>query len=271
MEKEKTPFVPSIILCFNPSFYPLVLRQSCWRSLGYLAVICLIVYGFLGLRERYFYQRDEEVLSEFYEEGIPDFHFENGEADYPPDNPHVYEEGIGEGLWAIVVDTSGKSAELDEKYKAGVLITKTEIIFKPPNGEARTTPIPKTDKAVAARELFLADLRMRRPLPLVIYIINLVGKLLLLAAVSGVLVLADKGKAISYPFVYYFNVGCYAITPFVLGALARGWQRSPFLVYASYGASLMLFLALVMMGLAKCRQEDARELAGAGIEEARTG
>jgi len=259
MEKEKTPFLRSIVLCFNPSFYPFVLRQSVWRSFLYLGFICVIVYGFLGYRARLLYEQDEEVLSGFYEQGVPDFHFENGEADYPRDKPHVYEQSVGDGLWVIVVDTSGETTELDEKYEAGVLITKKEIIFKGVDGKARRTPIPKTEEKISAKELFLQDLRMRRPNALVFYVVNFVGKLILVAMVGGVLLFADKGKADAYPFVCYFNVGCYAVTPFVLSALARGWQAGSVLIYASYGVSLMLFLALAVLGLAKCRREDARE------------
>ncbi len=259
MEKDKTPFLRSIILCFHPRFYPFVLRQSGWRSFIYLALICAIVYGFLGFWARVVYQRDEEVLSGFYRRGFPEFHFQNGEADYPPDTPHIYEEKVGNGLWAIVVDTSEQTTDLDEKYDAGILITRKEIVLKGADGGVRRGPIPKTDEKVVATDLFINFLQMHRPSPPFFYIVNLVGKLLLVAMTAGVLFLADKGKANPYPYAYYFNVGCYAVTPFVISALARAWQAGSFMIYASYGVSLLLSLTLAALGLAKCRQEDARE------------
>ena len=278
MEKEKTPFLRSIILCFNPNFYPLVLRQSGWRSFGYLVLICAVVYGVMSYRfanvQSDFIEKD---LADFYEKALPDFHFENGEADYPPDNPHVYEEREKEQVAAVIVDTSGRTTHLDEKYDAGMLITKTEIVRKVRGEEEQREAIPVTKERVLARDFFLEQGRRNRPqfvttVTMQMTFLHTVGKTALVAIVAGVLLLADKGKASPYPFVYYFNVGCHAITPFVLSALARGWGAGEFLVYASYSGSLMLFIALAMLGLAKSRQRDARELIEGGqIEEARTG
>ncbi len=277
MEKEKSPLLQSIILCFNPNFYRRVLRQSGWRSFLYLGLICLIVYGFLGYRfATIVFEQDEESISAFYERALPDFHFDNGEADYPPDKPHVYEEKVeekdGEKLVAVIVDTSGKREELDEKYQAGYLITKTEIVTKGAAGRERREAIPKTAKKVPAKEFFISVIREQKPravvtMTLQAYLFHVIAKLILVALVSGVLLLADKGKAHTYPFAYYFNVGCYAVTPFVLSAFVRWGLRSSIANWVSYGVSLMLFLSLAVSGLAKCRQDDARELQLAEAQE----
>lgn len=278
MEEKKTPFLRSIILCFNPNFYPLVLRQSGWRSFGYLAIICVLVYGAMSYQ---FATVQSDLIDEgranFYEKALPDFYFKDGEADYPPDEPHIYEERENEKLAGVIVDTSGETSHLDEKYDAGMLITKTEIVRKVRGEEEWREAIPATAEKVLARDFFLEQARRGRAefvtrVTVYMTLLHTAGKLLLVAIVAGVLLLADKGKASPYPFVYYFNVGCYAITPFVLSALARGWGASAILVYASYGISLMLFIALAVLGLAKSRQRDARELAEGGeIEEGRTG
>jgi hypothetical protein len=219
----------------------------------------------------------DESRADFYEKALPDFYFKDGEADYPPDKPHIYEERENEKLAGVIVDTSGETSHLDEKYDAGMLITKTEIVRKILGEEEQREAIPATAEKVLARDFFLQQARKSRPefvarVTVYMTLLHSAGKLLLVAIVAGVLLLADKGKGISYPFVSYFNVGCYAVTPFVLSALARGWGASEFVVYASYGASLMLFIALAVLGLAKSRQRDASELvAGGQVEEARTG
>jgi hypothetical protein len=99
------------------------------------------------------------------------------------------------------------------------------------------------------------------------YLRHVVAKVILVSLASAVFLFADKGKRQEYPFGYYFNVGCYAVTPFVLSAFARGGQTGTVGTYASYGVSLTLFLALAVAGLAKCRQEDARELQSSGEQE----
>ena len=277
MEKQRAPFLQSIILCFKPSFYPAVLRQSGWRSFLYLGLICLIVYGFLGYRfATIVFEQDEERIFAFYERALPDFHFENGEADYPPDKPHIYEETVGdkdgENLVAVIVDTSGKTEELGEKYQAGYLITKTEIVTKGAGGRERREAIPKTPEKVLAKEFFISLVRGQRSKVVLtqafnFYLLQIIGKLFLVALLSGVLLLADKGKTQPYPFVYYFNVACYAVTPFVLSAFVRGASLGSIATWLSYGVSLVLFLSLTVTGLAKCRQEDARELQPAGAQK----
>ena len=259
----------SIILCFNPNFYPAVLRQTGWRSFLYLGLICLIVYGFLGYRlASVGFDLYEEGAAGFYEEALPDFHFENGEADYPPDKPHVYEKKDRDEVSAVIVDTSGETKEVGKKYHAGLLITKTEIVTKGARGEERREPIPKTAEKVPAKEFFIERVRQQKPRAVLTmtfhaYLLQVIAKVVLVSLVSGVLLLADKGKSQVYPFGYYFNVGCYAVTPFVLSAFARGEWSSSIVTWVSYGVSLMLFLSLAVSGLAKCRQEDARELQSA--------
>ncbi len=273
MEKDRVPLLQSILLCFKPTFYPTVLRQSGWRSLLYLGLICLIVYGFLGYRQASVgFDLYEEGAAEFYEEALPDFHFENGEADYPPDEPHLYEEREGDKVSAVIVDTSGKTKELGDKYQAAMLITKTEIVTKvagkEPGGTVRREAIPKTAERVPAKEFFIERMREQKPRAVMTmtfhaYLYHVVAKVILVALASWVLLLADKGKSQQYSFTYYFNVGCYSVTPFVLSAFARGGRSGTVVTWVSYGVSLMLFLTLAVSGLAKCRQEDARELQSA--------
>lgn len=266
MQKEKAPFIRSVILCFNPKFYPSVLRQSGWRSFLYLGLVCLAVYGFQGYRMGSIrFDLYERGASDFYQRVLPDFDFQNGQADYPPDKPHVYEEKSKGKVFAVVVDTSGHAKGLDEKYQGGLLITKTEIVTKDLKGNERRQAVPKTTGKTAAKSFFIEQVHKQRPRVVLAEtsntcLLHLLGKLILVALVAGVLLLADKSKTDPYPFAYYFNVGGYAITPFVLSALVRG-EGGSFLIYASYGACLMLFLLLAVLGLARCREEDARELA----------
>ncbi|NQT84501.1 DUF1189 family protein [bacterium] len=269
MEKEKTPFLRSIIFCFNPNFYPAVLRQNGWRSFLYLGLICLMVYGVLGYRRATVrFDLYAEGASDFYEKVLPDFYFENGQADYPPDTPHVYEEREDGKVFAVVVDTSGNTKGLEEDYDAGLLITRTEIVTKGLKGEEKRQAIPKTEKKVPADEFFKSLVREQRPKAVLaesfnVYLFQVIGKVILVSLVSGAFLLADKGKTQPYPFAYYFNVGCYAVTPFVIAGFARWGLSGSIVTWASYGVSLMLFLALALSGLAKCRQEDARELQSA--------
>ena len=272
MEENKVPLLKSIILCFNPKFYPSVLRQSGWRSVLYLVILCLLVYGTLGYRlATVGFEVLEEETGDFYAKALPDFNFEDGKADYPAGAPHIYEEEAEGKVFAVIVDTSGKTEHIDEKYKVGLLITETEIVMKGEKGEEQRRAIPKTDEKTAAKTYFLQEMRKQKPRVVLAQTINhtlaqFLVKLALVAMVGGVLLLADKGKTTVYPFAYYFNVGCYAVTPFVLSAFARGFQTGSFVTYVSYGASLMLYLALAVSGLTKCRLEDLRELESAEAE-----
>jgi hypothetical protein len=272
MEENKVSLLKSIILCFNPKFYPSVLRQSGWRSVLYLVVLCLIVYGTLGYRlATVGFDIFEEKTSDFYAEALPDFNFDDGKADYPAEAPHVFEKEEKDKVFAVIVDTSGKTEHIDKKYEAGLLITETEIVVKGEKGAEQRRAIPQTEEKIGAKTYFLQEMRKQKPRVVLAQTINhslaqFVVKLVLVAMVGGVLLLADKGKTTVYPFAYYFNVGCYAVTPFVLSAFARGFQSGSFVTYVSYGASLMLFLALAVSGLTKCRLEDLRELDSAEEE-----
>jgi hypothetical protein len=257
--QNRSPILRSIILCFNPNFYPTVLRQSGWQSLVYLGFVCLIVYGFIGYRERILFDRYEKEVAQLLKRALPDFNFVNGQSDYPPDEPHIYEEKFGENSWTVVVDTSGETERLGEECQAGILITKTEIVYKAPGTKESRKKIPRMASKVPAEEYFMESVRMQRPSVPLFYLFHLAGKVIVVAMVAGIFLLADKGKREPYPFAYYFNVTCYAITPFVLSALVRTGWTSRTLGYASFGASLMLFLALGTAGLARCRQEEARE------------
>jgi hypothetical protein len=266
MEKQKAPLLPSIILCFNPSFYPKVLRQSGLRSFLYLGFICLIVYGFLGHRlGSALFDRNAEMISRFYERALPPFHFENGEADYPPGKPHLHQEKEGKTILAVIVDTSGQTEEVGEEYDGGILITRTEIVTKDLRGRQRREAIPTTATKVTVKEFFIERMREQKPRAVLTmtfhaYLFQLVAKLVLVSLVAGVLLLGDKGKSRAYPFAYYFNVGCYAVTPFVLSGFVRGGVTGSVATWVSYGVALMLFLSLAVSGLIKCRHEDAKEL-----------
>ncbi len=265
MEKQGQSVLKSVILCFRPDFYPSVLRQSAWRSLLYLAFICLMVYGFLGYRlATAFFDADLENISDFYERALPAFHFEEGEADFPPTSPHVYEEKEKNKVLGVIVDTSGKTENVAEKYDVGILITRTEIVTKDASGNERRELIPKTPSKIEARTFFLDRMREQRPIAIGAmtfrtYLHEVVAKIALVALVAGVLLLGDKGKRQAYPFASYFNIACYAVTPFVLSAFVRATVSSSIATWVSYGISLMLFLALGASGLAACRRKDTRE------------
>ena len=114
------------------------------RMLGYLAVLITIATALLTVRTHVVLVRALEDGKPWIKAHIPEIRIEKGTASSPVAQPYV-REGRRVGF---VLDTTGATTDLDPKYERGLLLTKTELIFRTSAIETRRYELAKVPDLV---------------------------------------------------------------------------------------------------------------------------
>lgn len=111
-----------------PSSYTQVALQPFQRTLGYLC--WLIVWSAVAtttvaqMQFARWLQRDAET----WLTRLPEVRIEQGVATSPSPQPWRLE--IGESSFAFIVDTTGRTTEVDARYPQGILLTQRQLLVK---------------------------------------------------------------------------------------------------------------------------------------------
>lgn len=124
-------FKKLISTIYNLKFYRGISKEDTTKGIIFiLAFDFLVVILFFIIIAIIFFPKLptlESYITNYIEEKLPVMIFENGELSSKVKQPYVFLE-IED--FAIVLDTTGKTADIPEKYNYGVLITKNKIRMK---------------------------------------------------------------------------------------------------------------------------------------------
>lgn len=104
------------------------------KSMIYLLILMLFIGSVKMIESDIDNYHYASSLAKFFKIKSPDFEFKNGRFYYFGEMPFIFEEGQN----IIIVDTSGKVTEESlNKYKSGMFISTTRLVYKKDNTETK--------------------------------------------------------------------------------------------------------------------------------------
>lgn len=113
-------------------FYKGIFTQPFGKTLRYLLLLAILVTLVLGVRYGIGLNRFSKETLKWIEENSPYIEITNGVVKADCSQPYLVE---GKDF-VMIIDTTGQTTEIGEKYRAGVLLTKNKLIVK--HDEIRT-------------------------------------------------------------------------------------------------------------------------------------
>lgn len=291
--------IKAIFSSANPNFYKEIFSQSFGRSLGYLALLVLIVSLILSAKFALelkkgigvFSKEIVERLPEVIPQGIPPIRIEKGKVSSPVEQPLVFEKN---GV-AFVLDVTGKITSLDQ-YKEGLLLTQDKIIFKRDKEIGSET----TEYDLSKMKFDLLDIKpgdkqkgeililtwgkrvfsitrqsidrvgntiILLMLPFVLlfsFVAFLTGKLLQVLLFSLVSMAFNKTTGARLKYANLINIGIYALTPAtVLSVVLISSSAGPAKNLALKAWPLcymLLYMVFLYLAIIKCRQNTPEQV-----------
>jgi hypothetical protein len=183
------------------------------RMIGYLAVLITIATVCLTIRAQVTLGQVLEVAKPWVKAHIPEIQITKGTASSPVKQPYIWEEG-GMGF---VLDTTGATTNLAPKYERGVLLTKTELVYRQSPIETRRYELAQLpdmviNEATIGRVVDLAKSWLWLAIAVGLFLWLWIAKLfqVLFGSLLGLLVNALSKRALRYGAL--FNIGVLALT-----------------------------------------------------------
>jgi len=107
-------------------FYKNILAQPFASSIRYFLVLALLATVFISSKYNFSLSRDINKMAQWVVQNIPAVTIEKGVVTTRAQQPFVLEQGSS----AIIIDTTGAIAQLDRKYKSGILLGKENLYLR---------------------------------------------------------------------------------------------------------------------------------------------
>ncbi|MBU4377062.1 MAG: DUF1189 domain-containing protein [Candidatus Omnitrophica bacterium] len=202
-------------------FYKVVKNFSAGKAFKYILSLILLVSLILSIRYSFVLGAGLNVAMDWMKENLPVIEVQNGVASVNAEQPFK----IAEQDFAVILDTTGKTASLDG-YAKGVLLMKDKVIYK--ESEVKTEIYSLADvKSLRIDENFMNGIKKNAiwiifPFMLLgIYIYMILARLLQTVIFSLITVFAAAINKVQLAYSQIFAIGIYAVTlSTLLGAMA---------------------------------------------------
>lgn len=192
------------------------------RLLGYLTVLVTVVVAVQTVWVHVAVVRGLTEFGPWLKERLPEIHVTNGQASSPAAQPYVWE---GE-RFAFVLDTTGATTALEAKYAQGLLLTKTELLYREGPGRERRYSLAEVRSFALTAETMDRWIKLLQSWLWVVVAVVLWGWRWLttilqvaLWSLVGLLVNAISRRGLRYTAL--FNIGILALTaPLLFDTLA---------------------------------------------------
>ncbi|NLK21495.1 MAG: DUF1189 domain-containing protein [Epulopiscium sp.] len=214
MENEKTGFFSKILKSITDfKMYPLIIKESVGRAIGYLVLLSLII-GLLGcIKPIYLTNKVIDMAVKTFESEIPYFNLSNGELTVEDEMPMVFEQGSQ----IIIIDTTNQIDKgILNDYYQGFILYKNSMINKqgPQYQEIKYTDLGNLEFDRDSIKAFMPKLKyIIIPIIIVFVILGAVlGKLFssLIVSILGLIVNAISKGNLKYDGIY--KIGIYSLT-----------------------------------------------------------
>lgn len=234
-------------------FYKEIFTQPLGRALRYLLFLVILVTLILGIRYGIGINKFSQETLKWIEEKAPYIEITDGVVVADVEQPYLVE---GKGF-VMVIDTTGQTAKIDERYKTGVLLAKDKLIVK--HDEIRTQEFDlskvksfKLDKTSFGkwRRFFVYVLM---PIMIVMQFFYFFVAKIIQVLLAGLFVLIFK-PGIKYSNI--LNVCIYALTPVTILSLIVTLV-SPRPIPFFWLIYLGMYIAFVIGAIKQCSMEPA--------------
>lgn len=234
-------------------FYREIFQQPIGKTLRYLLSLVLLVTFILGIRYGIGLYKFSKETMKWIEENAPAVEITDGVVAADVNQPYLVEDKD----FVMLIDTTGQTARIEEKYKAGILLTRDKLIIK--HDEVRTQEFDlgkvksfKLDKNSFSkwRRLFIYVLM---PFMILMQFFYFLAAKIIQVLLTGLIVLIFK-PAVKYSNI--LNLCIYALTPVtILGLIVTLVSPRPipffWLIY------LGMYIAFVIGAVKQCSMEPA--------------
>ena len=233
-------------------FYKHVKNFSVGKSVKYMLSMVLLISLILTLRYSYGLGKGLDIATEWMKKNLPVIEIQNGAASVNVEQPYK----ITQEDFAVIIDTTGKTASLDG-YKKGILLMKDKVIYK--ESEAKTEIYSLADiKALRIDENFMNAIRKNAvwiifPFMLLgIYLYLIIARFIQILVFSLITIFASAVTKIQLTYGQIFNIGAYAITTsMLLGGIAALFLRTiPGMALVYCG----VYIVYLVAGLLNCKE-----------------
>ncbi len=237
---------------WDPQVYRSAAVSGTGNLVGYLAVLILIGTASITIQAQIAVTR---LVSAFkterlWERHLPEIRIMNGRASSPDPQPFVSKR---EGF-VFILDTSGDTIDLDPTYRQGILVTRTDLVYRRERGllETRRYPLDQLPN------LLLNQATVERVLEVAVrwgWVVVGLGSLVwlwiaqplqvLFWSLVGLVVNAFSKRSLRYAAIY--KVGIIALTPplcFDVVKRLAGWRGPGF-----WCLSLLLYVGYLVWGI----------------------
>ncbi len=236
----------------NFKFYKEVKNFPPGKVLKYLLSIVLFVSLMLSVRYSFVLSAGLDSAMCWMRKNLPVIEVQNGVASVNAEEPYK----ITEGDFAVILDTTGKTASLDE-YKKGVLLMKDKVVYK--EGGAKTEIYSLADvKSLRIDENFMRGVKKNAlwiifPFMLLgIYVYLILARLLQTVIFSLVTIFAAAISKAQLAYRHVFAIGVYALTlSTLLGAVSALFLKDIPGVGWIYAAIYIAYLAAAVINCKK--------------------
>lgn len=237
-------------------FYKEVFPQPFGKTLRYLLALTILVTLLLGLRYSVALNRFSKETLKWIEDNLPYIEIIDGKVKASVEQPYIVS---GAEDFVMIIDTTGQTERIDEKYKTGVLLTKDKLIVKQDQIRAQVLDLSKVksfklDKTTFGkwRSFFVFVLI---PAMIILQFFYFFIAKVVQSALAGLVVLIFK-PGVKYSNI--MNICVYALSPVTILSLIVILvipKPIPFfgLIY------LGMYIAFIFSGLKQCVQEAVAE------------
>jgi len=245
-ERFVTQFLQSIT---SPRFYQEIGSRRVSDGVRYFSFLILLVTALLSVRFTSDIFKGLASFETWSKEHLPEIVIEKGKVFVDVPQPWQREEGG----FVIVIDTTGKTHELDEKYPQGVLLSQNRILLKRSPYESRHYDLSKIDSFRLNPTTIQSWRKVSQwvippLLSLFLFVYFWVGKFSQIVFFSGVSLLTNWVSKRGLPYGTLLTIGMYAITPplllFCVVALLGAQVRFFDMIYLSSYAALLVTAVL---------------------------
>lgn len=232
-------------------FYKEIFTQPIGKTLRHLLFLVLLVTLILGVRYGIGLSRFSQDTLKWVAENAPCIEITDGVVKSDVAQPYLVE---GKDF-VMIIDTTGQTTKIDEKYKAGMLLTKDKLVVK--HDEMRTQEFTlskvksfKLDKTTFGKwRKFLVYVLI--PIMIVMqFFYFLIAKIVQILLIGLVVLIFNPG--LKFPNI--LNVCIYALTPVTILSLIVIWV-SPRPIPFFWVIYLGMYMAFVMGGIKQCVPE----------------
>ena len=238
----------------NFKFYKEIAFQGVPRSMGYFFLFIFLITLILSMKFSTTLIQGMGQVAEEIGNKLPEIRIENGTVSTNIPEPFVIKEKKD---FIFIIDTTGKITTIDPSYKQGMLLTKSKLIHRQSEFEAREYNLSKIKSFTINKEIMgrWKKIFSRFAFPLLVAILffyYIVVKLVQVLFFSLIALITNSAIKANLKYENLFNISLFALTPPVL--LATIFTLAGLKIPLFGLLYIVVYIIFVIGGIRNCKE-----------------